>query len=87
MAMNEDDCRMRRRSAAELLLGIKHVAINILMQHKEFKSGLRIKMRKRRSIENSWRQCLEAVEGGNLALHYLSEHGIDGLEQEYDDGK
>lgn len=46
VAMNEDDCRIRRGNAAELLSGIRHIAINILTQHKEFKAGLRRKMRK-----------------------------------------
>lgn len=42
VAMNEDDCRIRRGNAAELW----HVAVNILTNHKEFKAGLRRKMRK-----------------------------------------
>ncbi|EBS7636885.1 transposase, partial [Salmonella enterica] len=29
-----------------LLSGIRHIAMNILTQHKEFKAGLRRKMRK-----------------------------------------
>lgn len=46
VAMNEDDCRIRRGNAAELFSGIRHVAVNILTNHKEFKAGLRRKMRK-----------------------------------------
>ncbi|WP_058910601.1 ISAs1 family transposase [Entomohabitans teleogrylli] len=46
VAMNEDDCRIRRGNAAELFSGIRHIAINILTKHKEFKAGLRRKMRK-----------------------------------------
>lgn len=46
VAMNEDDCRIRRGSAAELFSGIRHIAVNILTNHKEFKAGLRRKMRK-----------------------------------------
>ena len=46
VAMNEDDCRIRRGNAAELFSGIRHVAVNILTSHKEFKAGLRRKMRK-----------------------------------------
>ncbi len=46
VAMNEDDCRIRRGNAAELFSGIRHIAVNILSSHKEFKAGLRRKMRK-----------------------------------------
>lgn len=46
VAMNEDDCRIRRGDAAELFSGIRHIAVNILSQNKEFKAGLRRKMRR-----------------------------------------
>ena len=46
VAMNEDDCRIRRGNAAELFSGIRHIAVNILSQNKEFKAGLRRKMRR-----------------------------------------
>jgi predicted transposase YbfD/YdcC len=46
VAMNEDDCRIRRGDAAELFSGIRHIAINILSANKEFKAGLRRKMRR-----------------------------------------
>lgn len=46
VAMNEDYCRIRRRNAAELFSGIRHIAINILTENKEFKAGLRRKMRR-----------------------------------------
>ena len=46
VAMNEDDCRIRRGNAAELFSGIRHIAINILTENKEFKAGLRRKMRR-----------------------------------------
>lgn len=46
VGMREDDCRIRRGNAAELLSGIRHIAINILTQNKEFKAGLKRKMRK-----------------------------------------
>ena len=46
VAMNEDNCRIRRGDAAELFSGIRHIAVNILSQHKEFKAGLRRKMRR-----------------------------------------
>ncbi|WP_332630914.1 ISAs1 family transposase [Citrobacter sp. ESBL3] len=46
VAMNEDDCRIRRGDAAELFSGIRHIAVNILSASKEFKAGLRRKMRR-----------------------------------------
>lgn len=46
VAMNEDDCRIRRGDAAELFSGIRHIAVNILSANKEFKAGLRRKMRR-----------------------------------------
>lgn len=46
VAMNEDNCRIRRGDAAELFSGIRHIAVNILSQNKEFKAGLRRKMRR-----------------------------------------
>ena len=46
VAMNEDNCRIRRGDAAELFSGIRHIAVNILSQNKSFKAGLRRKMRK-----------------------------------------
>ncbi|ECI5565659.1 ISAs1 family transposase, partial [Salmonella enterica subsp. enterica] len=46
VAMNEDDCRIRRGNAAELFSGIRHIEVNILTENKEFKAGLRRKMRR-----------------------------------------
>lgn len=46
VAMNEDDCRIRRGNAAELFSGIRHITVNILTENKEFKAGLRRKMRR-----------------------------------------
>ena len=46
VTMNEDDCRIRRGNAAELFSGIRHIAVNILTENKEFKAGLRRKMRR-----------------------------------------
>lgn len=46
VAMNEDDCRIRRGDSAELFSGIRHIAVNILSANKEFKAGLRRKMRR-----------------------------------------
>lgn len=46
VAMREDDSRIRRGDAAELLSGIRHIAVNILSRNKDFKAGLRRKMRR-----------------------------------------
>lgn len=46
VAMNEDDSRIKRGNAAELFSGIRHIAVNILTENKEFKAGLRRKMRR-----------------------------------------
>jgi predicted transposase YbfD/YdcC len=46
VAMNEDDCCIRRGDAAELFSGIRYIAINILSANKEFKAGLSRKMRR-----------------------------------------
>lgn len=45
-AMNEDDCCIRIGDAAELFSGVRHIAVNKLSQNKEFKAGLRRKMRR-----------------------------------------
>lgn len=42
--MNEDDCKIRRGNVVELFLGIWYIVINILMNDKVFKVGLRCKM-------------------------------------------
>jgi len=46
VAMNEDNCRIRRGDVAELFSDIRHIAVNILSQNKEFKAGLCRKMRR-----------------------------------------
>ena len=46
VAMNEDDCRIRRGNAAEMLAGFRHVAVNILNNTKSFKAGLKRKQKK-----------------------------------------
>lgn len=46
VAMNEDSSRIRRGDTAELFSVIRHIAVNILSQNKEFKAGLRRKMRR-----------------------------------------
>ncbi len=72
VAMNEDDCRIRRGNAAELFSGIRHIAVNILTENKEFKAGLRRKMR-RAAMDRGWtestsRQSLRGAGFRNLAL-------------------
>lgn len=44
--MNEDDCRIRRGDVAEFISEIRHVAVTILFQNKEFNTGLRRKRRR-----------------------------------------
>ncbi|SFN62921.1 Predicted transposase YbfD/YdcC associated with H repeats [Izhakiella capsodis] len=46
VAMNEDNYRIRRGDATELFSGIRHIAVNILSQNKDFKAGLSRKMRR-----------------------------------------
>lgn len=41
-----DGKTLRRSYSAELLAGIRHIAVNTLTQHKEFKAGVKRKMRK-----------------------------------------
>lgn len=40
VAMNEDDCIIRRGNVVELFSGIRHIAVNVLTENKEFKAGL-----------------------------------------------
>lgn len=60
VAMNEDDSRIRRGNAVELFSGVRHIAVNILSENKEFKAGLRGKMR-RAAVD---REYLASVLGG-----------------------
>lgn len=46
VAMREDDCRIRRGNAAEMLTGFRHVAVNALNNTKTFKAGLNRKQKK-----------------------------------------
>lgn len=46
VAMNEDDCKIRRGNAAELLSVIRHVPVNILTKNMEFKAVLKRKMKR-----------------------------------------
>ena len=68
VATNEDGCRIRRGNAAELFSGIRHVAVNILTNHKEFKAGLRRKMRKAAMDRNYLASVLAGWGFRNLAL-------------------
>lgn len=64
VAMKEDDCRIRRGDAAELFSGIRHVAVNILSANKEFKAGLRRKMR-RAAMDRNYLASVLAGSGGS----------------------
>ena len=46
VAMGEDDCRIRCDKAAENLTGIRHIAFNVLNNHKTFKAGMKRKQKK-----------------------------------------
>lgn len=46
LAMREDESRIRRGDAAEIISGIRHIAINILTLDKSFKAGLKRKMKR-----------------------------------------
>lgn len=46
LAMREDDCRIRRGNAAEMLTGFRHMAVNMLNNTKTFKAGLKRKQKK-----------------------------------------
>ena len=46
LAMREDDCRIRRGNAPEMLSGIRHIAVNLLNNTKTFKAGLKRKQKK-----------------------------------------
>jgi predicted transposase YbfD/YdcC len=66
VAMNEDDCRIRRGDAAELFSGIRHITVNILSANKEFKAGLSRKMH-RAAMDSTSRQFLRAAGFRNLS--------------------
>ena len=46
VAMNEDDCRIRRGNAPEMLTVYRHIAVNLLNNTTTFKAGLKRKQRK-----------------------------------------
>ena len=60
VAMNEDDCRIRRKNAAEMLSGFRHVAVNMLNNTKTFKAGLK---RKQKKAAMSTRYLSEVLAG------------------------
>ena len=73
VVMNEDDCKVRRGNAAGLFSGIRHIAINIITRDKEFKAGLRRKMRKAAMDRN----YLASVHAGSwLSLSCPDGSGI-----------
>ena len=46
VAMGEDDCRIRRGDASEILAGFRHIALNLLNDVKSFSGGLKRKQKK-----------------------------------------
>ncbi|MEX9348330.1 ISAs1 family transposase, partial [Salmonella enterica] len=46
IAMKEDQCRIRRGEASEILSEVRHIAINMLILDKSFKAGLKRKMKR-----------------------------------------
>lgn len=60
VAMKEDDCRIRRGNAAEMLTGFRHVAVNMLNNTKTFKAGLK---RKQKKAAMSTRYLSEVLAG------------------------
>ncbi|MTI11627.1 ISAs1 family transposase, partial [Sansalvadorimonas verongulae] len=45
VAMDEDDCQIRRGDAAEILSGFRHIALNLLKNEKTFDGGIERKMK------------------------------------------
>lgn len=43
VAMNEDGCRIRRDSAAELFAGVRHITLNLLNKETSFNKDVRAK--------------------------------------------
>lgn len=44
--MREDDCRIRRGNAPEMLSGVRRVVVNLLNNTKMFKAGFKRKQKK-----------------------------------------
>lgn len=71
VAMKEDDCRIRRGDATELLSGIRHIAVNILSASKEFKAGLRRKMCRAAMDRKYLASVLVGFRNRSLARHRM----------------
>ncbi|WP_079253982.1 ISAs1 family transposase [Endozoicomonas arenosclerae] len=65
VAMREDECRIRRNDGAEVLAGLRHVAVNLLNNTKTFKAGLK---RKQKKAALSTRYLSEVLAGQGLSL-------------------
>ena len=63
-AMREDDCRIRRGDSAEVLAGVRHIAVNMLNNTKTFKAGLK---RKQKKAAMSSRYLSEVLAGQGLS--------------------
>lgn len=59
-AMIEDDYRIRRGNAPEMLTGFRHMAVNMLNNSKTFKAGLK---RKQKKAAMSTRYLSEVLAG------------------------
>ena len=63
-AMREDACRIRRGDSAEVLAGVRHIAVNMLNNTKTFKAGLK---RKQKKAAMSSRYLSEVLAGQGLS--------------------
>ncbi len=68
VGMREDNCRIRRGDAAELLSGIGRVAINLLNNTKTFKAGLKRKQKKAAMSSRYMAEVLAGKSFRNLAV-------------------
>ena len=64
VGMREDQCRIRRGDGAELLAGIRHIALNLLNNTHSFKAGLK---RKQKKAAMSTRYLGEVLAGQGLS--------------------
>ena len=67
-AMNEDDCKIRRDNAAEILVRFRHIAVNFLNDCKTFKAGLKRKQKKAVLSADYLSQCLREAKLRKLPL-------------------
>ena len=63
-AMSEGECRIRRNDGAEILAGLRHVAVNLLNNTKTFKADLK---RKQKKAAISTRYLFEVLAGQGLS--------------------